>query len=386
MQEPVTKQNREQVRIGLKGHLVGRWPGLLALAVALCLLVWFFPFGASAYHLERGSQALTQATSGGDHPDLDLLANAVVQLEKALSWQGDNAYAYRLLSRAYLLQETPAEAEQALIRYSALRPGDPLGWRELAQIYETMDMPEQAMVAWRSGGFIAQDFIDAGDEARQANRYEDALEWYERALSMEAEDGDPWYHIGLLYEDQQQWSQALNAYRNALASKRLRRVSRSSLYYRSGVIYLWHMAPRQSENALASYQAAIKADDFHFATQAADCHYQLGEILRWRGEDPDKYIAEYQLAIKLDPDHASAHIYLGTAYYNQSRDVARAKAEIDQGLELDPRNKWGYYQLGEIYRQEGDTAEAIIMYQRALEIDPDFEVVQTQLEILNDGK
>jgi tetratricopeptide (TPR) repeat protein len=190
MQEPVTKQSHNQGRIGLKGHPIARWPGLLALAAALCLLVWLFPFGASAYHLEMGSRALARATSNSDHPDLDVLASAVANLEKALSWQRDNAYAYRLLSRAYLLQGAPAEAKQALIRYTALRPGDPLGWWELAQIYETMDMPEQAIAAWRSGGFIAQDFIDAGDEARQANKYKEALEWYLRAGRLQGQVWD----------------------------------------------------------------------------------------------------------------------------------------------------------------------------------------------------
>ena len=54
-----------------------------------------------------------------------------------------------------------------------------------------------------------------------------------------------------------------------------------------------------------------------------------------------------------------------------------------RALELGVQQQWAYYQLGEIYRQEGDTIRARAMYQQALEIDPMCAVARRQLESLS---
>jgi len=43
------------------------------------------------------------------------------------------------------------------------------------------DPARRMAAAWQIGDFTAQDFINAGEEARKAERYEEALRWYERA-------------------------------------------------------------------------------------------------------------------------------------------------------------------------------------------------------------
>jgi len=156
----------------------------------------------------------------------------------------------------------------------------------------------------------------------------------------------------------------------------------SSPYYRMGVIYQWRLEPRQLDAALAAYESAIETDDFSANWEAADCHYKRGEILLWKGADPDEYIREFQQAIELNPRHDWAHIRLGFAYYARDRDAVRAETEIRQAIALSPRNKWAYYHLGEVYRQEGRTNEARAMYEKALEIDPEFEAAQKRLESL----
>ena len=73
-------------------------------------------------------------------------------------------------------------------------------------------------------------------------------------------------------------------------------------------------------------------------------------------------------------------------YYARDKDVAMAEAEIRQALELSPQNKWAYVHLGGIYRQEGWIEEAAAMYQQALEIDPEFEAAQRELQALKDSE
>ena len=269
--------------------------------------------------------------------------------------------------------------------------GDWAGWGEprlvdAEALPPIMLRPAERMVReWKAAGLTAQDFIVRGEEERKAKQYEEALEWYRRAAKVEPGLGDPWYYMGLAYEGLEEWQAALESYKQAIGMGSFTNVHRSSPQYHLGVIYQWRLNPRQTDAALAAYEAAIKVDDFSADWEAADCHYKRGEVLWWMGSDPNDYIAEYQKAVELNPKHASAHILLGVAYYTRDKDVAMAEAEIRQAIELSPQNQWAYYYLGEVYRQAGRTAEARAMYERALEIDPQFEAAQKRLQALTDG-
>jgi tetratricopeptide (TPR) repeat protein len=211
------------------------------------------------------------------------------------------------------------------------------------------------------------------------------MDWYRQAMRLEPELGDPWYYVGLLYEDQGQWLQALDAYDRAYALGHLRQVYHSSPHYRVGMIYQWRLDPRQLESALEAYQAAVQENHFQAEWEAADCHFKLGEILRWQRHDPDEYMAKFQRAVELNPSHLWARILLGLAIYERDKDLAAAKAELLRAVELAPRKKDAYYHLGEIYRQENRVREARGMYEKALEIDPGFEAARERLAALDEG-
>jgi tetratricopeptide (TPR) repeat protein len=270
--------------------------------------------------------------------------------------------------------------------------GDWAGWGE-PRLIDAAALPltalrpaEHTVREWRAAGLTAEDFIARGEESRNAEQYDEAIAWYERGVRVEPGSGDPWYYKGLAYEGMEEWEAALVAYERAIETDALTGVGQSSPHYSMGVIYQWRLDPRQTDAALAAYEAAIEADDFSANWAAADCHYERGEVLRWTGGDPDEYIAEYQRAIELNPKHVSAHILLGVAYYTRYKDAAMAEAEIRRAIELFPQNQWAYYHLGEIYWQEGRTDEAVAMYERALQIAPDFEAAQNRLAALGDGK
>jgi tetratricopeptide (TPR) repeat protein len=281
------------------------------------------------------------------------------------------------------MEESTARAEALLRRATTFDAQNDSAWRGLGFTLETQGREEEAVFAWQTAGKMAQEFIRWGEWARGAESYPEALGQYKRALAVSPDLADPWYYSGLAYEAMEQWKQALAAYDQALQGSVSIGVGRSSIHYRKGVIYQWRLDPRQTETALAAYEAAIELDDFSNDRDAADCHYKRGEILRWTGAESDECIAAYRQALDLNPDHVAAHIYLGVAYYARYGDVALAEAEIRRALELGVQQQWAYYHLGEIYRQEGDTVRARAMYQQALEIDPAFAVARSRLESLS---
>jgi tetratricopeptide (TPR) repeat protein len=361
-------------------HKIERWSFLLGPIVVLAFLVWLSPYGASAYHVERAGQELDQVTVTAENQDLKRLDKAMAHLQAALIWRENNAQAYRLLSKVHLLRKDMPGAAEAMVQYTNLQPRNPQGWWELAQMYDTAGMSELAVAAWRAGGFTAQDLIMIGQEASRRQDYEKALLWYKRATLVDPEIGDGWYYVGLAFQNLEYWGQALAAHERAIELNNFRYVRRSSPYYQTGLIYQWHLEARNTDRALAAYEKAIEIDDFGASTEEADCHYRRGEVLWWMGANTSEYLAEYQTAIKLDPEHVSAHLQLGMTYYFRFHDMDKAEAEFQRAIELNPNHEWTYYYWGEVYRYEGQEAKAKMMYERALKIDPEFAQAREHLE------
>jgi tetratricopeptide (TPR) repeat protein len=269
--------------------------------------------------------------------------------------------------------------------------GDWAGWGEprledvQAFAYRRTVKSQPWRAKWSEMGVTAVDWIEAGEVARKAEQYETALTWYTWAERLSPERGDAWYYRGMVYQDQQRWSEALVAFERAIEVGHLKQVPQSSPHYRAGVIYQQRLVPPQLEAAAAAFEKAAAADDFNAAGEAADCHYKLGNTLRELGAPAESVLAAFERAVALDASHVWAHIQLGVSLYATAGDVHRAEDLFRTALELAPRNKWIYYYWGEMYRQEG-RQEAIQMYRQALEIDPEFERARQRLQALSLGE
>jgi tetratricopeptide (TPR) repeat protein len=357
------------------------WP-LLALAGIALMAALAFPYLASAYYLEAGGRAMDDA------------GRAEQLLNRAIEWDSKNAQAYRLLGRAYREQGNFESALEMISTYTALRGENPLGHAELAGTYEAMkaagasvpieDLQKRIIDEWRQAGMTTANLMAAGEAARQAQDYDVGVGFYKRAMQLEPDAGDPWYYLGVLYENQEQWQMALEAYAQAEAMSYLRQVKRSNPAYRAGLIYHQRLGEPDLDQALLSLERALALNDFDSNLDAAHCHYLAGYVLRQQKAQPDSYIAAFQRAIALNPNHAWAHILLGMGFYERDRDVARAEAEILEALEIDPAHQWAFYYLGHIYSAEKLWNAAASMYQEALNIDPDFEAAASRLRAISE--
>jgi hypothetical protein len=97
------------------------------LSVGLSLAM---PHTVGVYHLEVGGRLLEAASR---MPDSSRHQAAIAHLQRAIEVDGRNSHAYRLLGQAYMANEQPVEAAEALKAYTALRPHHPLGHLELAR-------------------------------------------------------------------------------------------------------------------------------------------------------------------------------------------------------------------------------------------------------------
>ena len=91
-------------------------------------------------------------------------------------------------------------------------------------------------------------------------------------------------------------------------------------------------------------------------------------------EDPatqQQAIAIYEQVLRMDEQHAAAHINLGTIYYNR-QDYARAEKHYRAAVEVDPRYALAYFDLGNVLDETGRVVEAIKAYETALLLAPTY--------------
>ena len=91
-------------------------------------------------------------------------------------------------------------------------------------------------------------------------------------------------------------------------------------------------------------------------------------------EDPatqTEALAAYQNALEFQPDHAAAHINLGTLYYNR-QDFALAEKHYRAALKSDPRYALAYFDLGNVLDETGRVQEGIQTYKMAVQLAPTY--------------
>lgn len=85
----------------------------------------------------------------------------------------------------------------------------------------------------------------------------------------------------------------------------------------------------------------------------------------------DEAIEVYLLAIEMEPEHAAAHINLGTLYYHR-QDFDSAEKHYRLAIEADPRYALAYFDLGNVLDETGRIQEAISAYRTAIQLAPTY--------------
>lgn len=88
--------------------------------------------------------------------------------------------------------------------------------------------------------------------------------------------------------------------------------------------------------------------------------------------------AELEHAVRLKPESAKAHNYLGMAH-EKLQEHDRARASFERAVALDPSFAAAFNNLGSLYLLEEDHAHAAEMFAKAVAIDPDLPAANFNL-------
>jgi tetratricopeptide (TPR) repeat protein len=103
---------------------------------------------------------------------------------------------------------------------------------------------------------------------------------------------------------------------------------------------------------------------------AADLFFR-GVALEEHPSNHDEAISIYLKVIELEPQHAAAHINLGTLHYNRQNFV-EAEKHYRLAVAADPRYALAYFDLGNVLDETGRNEDAIVAYRTAVQLAPTY--------------
>lgn len=122
---------------------------------------------------------------------------------------------------------------------------------------------------------------------------------------------------------------------------------------------LYYKGRAHSQVAEAAYKQLYALDP-----DSVLVHRALGDTLAGSGQ-PDKAIAEYEAAIRKQPDNPDLYELLAEQDQKMSRDDAAATA-YEQELKLNPHNAIALYNLGMMKVKRGDPAGGVVLLRKAV--------------------
>jgi tetratricopeptide (TPR) repeat protein len=143
-----------------------------------------------------------------------------------------------------------------------------------------------------------------------------------------------------------------------------KRPDNARAHYNLGIIL--SNLPGQLDEAAAEYQAALRVNP-----NVPEVHYNLGLVWsRMPGRLTDA-AAEYQAALRLRPDYADAHNNLGNAWMSMPGRLNDAIAQFQEALRLKPDYAEAHSNLGNAWTAQPDRLnDAIAHLQEALRLKP----------------
>jgi lipoprotein NlpI len=136
------------------------------------------------------------------------------------------------------------------------------------------------------------------------------------------------------------------------------------------------LTKRDLDRAIADFTLAIKLDP-----KATTTYTNRGIAYRYQG-DLDGAIADFTLAIKLDSKLAKAYSNRCWAYFGKGNND-QAIADCSQAIELNPKDPNGYFNRGRANLLTGVTAKALVDLNQARELDPKSAYTALWLDIAN---
>ena len=181
-------------------------------------------------------------------------------------------------------------------------------------------------------GFTAAQYVDMGFKAWEAQKYSEAIDYYNRAIELDPKNSGAYDNRGNSYRDQGNWIQAIQDYDKAIElnpQNSWAYANRGFTYYLQG----------NFEKALSDCSKAIE-----IYPKNAWAYITCGNIYKAQGKI-NQTMTSFNKAIDLNPKDSGAYENRGNSYRDQGNWIQAIK-DYDKAIELNPQNSWAYANRG----------------------------------------
>lgn len=243
---------------------------------------------------------------------------------------------------------------------------------------------------------IENPYLELGNSLCQQQQWQEAISAYRQAIDFNPDCIWSYANLGFAFAQLQQWEEAANCY------EQVDRLS-SNFWQNEDLNYLSHhdlgdfLFRRQRwEEAVVAYRRAVLLNPNSYWS-CTNLGRALIELSSWS----DAMVSLYQ-ALEIDASKIEVYYYLGQALtaqelwaeaiaiYCRAREIdakstivltklKEIATSLEQQAELNPDSAQIYYLLGEVYRQLPNWDKAIAAYTQAKELDVEGEEVQEKI-------
>lgn len=303
-------------------------------------------------------------------------AKAIAIMEKACRSNPKSAEAALLLSQIYQLINQPEEARQAAQRAIAIQPQNYKCYIQLASIYlssqdeknaekvlgRALDQVEEKLPVLRMlGDLHAQQISALGASSSDLKK---AISFYERAVVFPTDDLSLTYfqRLGDLYLINRQVDKALECFQNIALHDPDNIQAQQKLA-------LCYVAMGNREKALQCLRYIAGKE-----SQNPDLYYYLGELYDTLG-DQEQAIENFKAARDAEPSNPKS--YLKMAVIHLRNNPQKAKEILQEGLKQLPKERLFLEVLVQIYLRNHQFREALTLFdQMQLTLDPKDPILQ----------
>jgi tetratricopeptide (TPR) repeat protein len=239
-------------------------------------------------------------------------------------------------------------------------------------------------------------FVKQADEARVAERFDEAISLYGKALNIKPKWPEGWWYIGAIFYQKDLYPQARDAFQNLVALEPDRGPASAMLglclfqtgeYERAAVSLERARTAGVNDNSelarVVRYHIALLYIHFEYFETAYDV---LNEFVRF-GQESAKVVEAFGLTLmrmpylpnEIPPDQREKILVAGQAGYNMAaRRLDQAKTAFDTLLARYPNDPNIHYAYG-VYMLPQDADLAMNEFKRELEISPNHFAALTQM-------
>ncbi|KAF9529472.1 hypothetical protein CPB83DRAFT_790062 [Crepidotus variabilis] len=248
-------------------------------------------------------------------------------------------------------------------------------WLLIGRVAEQMGDLEHALSAYenalRHNPTSVSGLTQVAGIARIKENYPKAVDYFQRVLQIEEDNGEIWSALGHCYLMQDDLQKAYSAYQQALYLLPNPKED-PKLWYGIGILYDRYGSLDHAEEAFSSVLRMCKDLDFDKENEIL---FRLGIIYKQQGKF-DESLQCFDRILRNPPSplaHADIWFQIGHVY-EQQKNHLRARDAYERVVEANPAHAKVLQQLGWLYHQDGSSFQnqdlAIQYLTKSLEADP----------------